>query len=377
MQKQNLIEQYDHPLYKHVDKIKDADAVAYAYVNTDKQMFFPYTQPKLEPNEIRANILFTGLCYTDVTKGRSKFFPVTYPLAPGHEIIAEVSEVGSDVKNFKKGEKVAFGTLRHCCGECKHCSNEKEPLCQKISNKGREEKATYGYHWGGFSTQLQQPADFFFKLKDNVKLEKAAPLLCAGITVYNPIKQHAKPGMKTAVVGIGGLGHLAVMFLKKMGYEVDAITTSISNEEFYKKDLGANNVVDLKNPDSMKKHANQYDFIINTSPKGDCIDHLLDLCAPGAYFCQVGAPAFKDKMNFTCMNVVAKEIHLVGSFIGSRKTIQEMLDFCVDNDIYPLVETYDFCDFPKAFDKLEFGKPHFRCVVDCRDYAEKNGLVKK
>lgn len=369
-------ENYQHDLYKHVENVQDADAVAYAFVNPEKTVFFPYKQQKVEAHEIKADILYTGLCLSDSHHGRGQWNPnVPYPMAPGHEIIAEVVEVGADVKDFKKGDKVAFGTTRLCCDKCKYCKMEKEPLCIGLEGSKRQEKMTYNYQWGGYSTQLIQPASHFFKLKENVKLDKAAPLLCAGVTVYNPIDLYCKPGMKTAVVGIGGLGHLAVQFLSKLGYEVDAITTSIENEKLYK-ELGAKNVVNSKDPEALAKSNKAYDFIINTSPSGKNYDDILSLVAPGGYLCQVGLPYVSDKISFTCMLLVANEINIVGSLVGSRSVTQRMLDICVDKDIYPITEMFEFEDFPKALDKLEHGKPHFRCVVNCKNYAEKNGLKK-
>lgn len=190
-----LPEKYEHNLYKHVQSIKEADAVAFAFVNKDKTVFFPYQAPDLAADEIRANILYTGLCLSDSLHSRGKWAPCHYPVAPGHEIIAEVSEIGSEVENFKKGDKVAFGTMRQICGKCKYClSGRGEPLCQ-----GSSTNFTYGLHFGGYSTMLQQPADFFLPIPEGLDLKRAAPLLYAGITVYNPIKKYLRPEDKCAV----------------------------------------------------------------------------------------------------------------------------------------------------------------------------------
>jgi len=339
-------------------------------------VFFPYKQPKLDPEEIRANILYTGLCHSDVLHSRALWNPnPIYPSTPGHEIIGEVSEVGENVKNFKKGDKVGFGTMRGCCEKCKFCVLDREVLCLKQPNTKKNELFTYGYQFGGYSTQLQQPASHFFKLSDKIELDKAAPLLCAGVTVYNPIKLYCKPGFKTAVIGIGGLGHLAVMMLSKLGHEVDAITSSNEKDEFIK-GLGATGILNYKNKDELAKGKGQYDFIINTSPSSDGFDDFVSLTAKGGYFCQVGAPPVEQYAQFKLGKLVGPEIHLVGSNVGSRKVVQEMLDFCAENKIYPLVETFDFEDFEKALDRLENGRPIFRCVVKVSDYAKKNGLFK-
>jgi uncharacterized zinc-type alcohol dehydrogenase-like protein len=364
----SLPELFDHPLYIHQDSIEKSDAVAFAFVNKEKTVFFPYKQTELLENELRANILYAGLCLSDSHTARSKWGPCNYPIAPGHEIIGEVSEVGSKVTNFKKGDKVAFGTIRACCQKCEYCTNRKEPLCQSID----EEKFTYGYHWGGYSTQLQQPADFFIPIPEGLDLKKSAPLLCAGITVYNPINQYAKPNTKVCVIGIGGLGHLAVQFLAKMGCEVTAVTNSMEKEKAIR-ELGAHNVILIKD----KKNFTMYhDFVINTLPVSDNFEEYLSLSKPGTVFCQVGVPDISEKISFCVNYLVINEIHLVGSIVGSRDDIKDMLKLCVEKNIYPYVEEFPFEEFDKALHKLEHGKPIFRCVVNVEEYSKKKGLFK-
>lgn len=365
------IEKYDHDLYKYVNDIKEADAVAYSWVNKEKAVFFPYKSSKLEDDEIRANILYAGLCHSDCFTVRSLWRPAKYPIAPGHEIIAEVSEVGKNITKFKKGDKVGFGTIRKVCDNCDYCKNNKEPLCQNI----KENKFTFGYHWGGYSTLLQQPGNFFFKLPEKLDLARSAPLFCAGITVYNPIKQYVKKGMKAAVIGVGGLGHLAVQFLAYLGCsEVVGVTNSLNKEKFIK-DLGATGVI-LSEEEDFKKNAGKFNFIINTLPVSKGMDKYLSLTAPGGYFCQVGVPDVTEKVEFCINPLVVNEIHLVGSLVGSRADIEEMLQICADNNIYPICEQFEFEDFDKAFDRLENGRPIFRCVVDCGKYSKKTNLFK-
>ena len=367
-----MVEKYEHNLYKHTQEIKDANAVAFAAVSKEKFEFFPYNHPKLEAKEIRANVLYTGLCHSDSLHARSKWGECPYPMAPGHEIIAEVSEVGSDVKDFKKGDKVGFGTMRWVCDSCKNCKNNREPLCL---DKSSEEKFTYGYHFGGYSTTLQQPASHFFKLPEKLDLEKAPPLLCAGITVYSPMLKYLKPGMKTAVIGIGGLGHLACQFLSKLGHEVTAISHSPEKFEFYKQ-FGVNNIVNLKSEDDVKKNAGAFDFIVNTVPDNHSFTTFLSFTAKGGTFVQVGVAEVSQNINFPTFLLVANEINLVGSLVGSREDIRNMLQLCADKDIYPVIEMFKFEDFPKALDKLENGKPIFRCVVDVAKYSQEKGLFK-
>jgi len=235
------------------------------------------------------------------------------------------------------------------------------------------DKFTYGKYWGGYSTHLQQPASHFFKIPEGLDLQKAAPLLCAGITVYNPIKQYLKPGMKTAVIGVGGLGHLAVKFFSKMGHECTGITTSLDKEKFIKS-LGATDVLVMSDEEMYKKHMNQYDLIINTIPVAGDFDKYLGLLAPCGTFVQVGLPDFKEKITVSPLLLLVKEIKIVGSLVGSRNTIVEMLELCQKKDIYPIVEEFAFEDFDKALNRLENEKPIFRCVVNCGDFSKAKGL---
>lgn len=360
----------DHPIYKHCDE-KEADAYAYAFTSAKNFEKLPYKHPVLQEDEVRAAVLYAGLCLSDSLHGRSKWGGALYPLAPGHEIIGVVEAVGAKVTDLKKGDKVAFGTLRDACETCRYCQMNKEPLC---SDQTRD-RFTYGLHWGGYSTHLQQPAKFFFKLPENLNLQRSAPLLCAGITVYNPIKQYLKPGFKTAVIGIGGLGHLAVQFLAKMGHEVTAVTSTMDKEKFIKS-LGATNVITLKDEKVFQEHKGKYDLIINTVPASENFQNYVSLTAPCGYFVQTGAPDVTETISLSPVGLVLNETHIVGSLVGSRADTNEMLEFCAKNEVYPLVEEFSFEDFPKALDKLENGKPIFRCVVNCGEFSKNHGLQK-
>ena len=203
-----------------------------------KLVKFPFKFPALGAKEIRANVLYTGLCHTDVLVGRAIWGETIFPIAPGHEIIGEVSQVGSEVSDFKKGDLVGFGTIRYCCNDCKNFKKDHEELCL-----GGGDHYTYGRYWGGYATAIQQPADFFFHLPEKFDLVKGSPLFCAGVTTYYPMEKYLTPDMKkTAVIGIGGLGHVAVKFLKKLGYDVTSFTSNEKKIDMIK-ELGADHVV--------------------------------------------------------------------------------------------------------------------------------------
>ena len=251
-------ETIEHSLYKHVDE-KDADAIAFTFVNPNKQVFFPFKFPEIKPDEIRANVTYTGLCHSDVLHGRSQWFEAKYPITPGHEIMGVVSQIGADVKDFKVGDTVGFGVQRDSCGNCRFCGEQdREVLCQNVKSK-----YTYDPYFGGYATQLQQPAKFFYKLPEGFDARRGPPLFCAGATVWSPITRFIKKGDITAVLGIGGLGHLAVQFLAKMGHEVVALTSSDDKKDFILS-LGATKVVNVNKEEEFKAIEGKNNGVVNT-----------------------------------------------------------------------------------------------------------------
>jgi len=316
--------------------------------------------PELKPDEVRAKVTYTGLCHSDLHKIRGHWGPYTYPVAPGHEVVGIVTHVGSDVKDFKVGDKVGFGCQRDCCEKCYACTNDIEQLCKVLPPS---ERLTYGpKYWGGYATSLQQPEKFYFKLPKELPEEKIPPLFCAGITTYAPIARYAKPGQEVAVLGIGGLGHMAVMYAKAWGCKVTAFTSSKDKEKFIK-DLGADRVV-LSNEETYKQEAGKFHLVLNTLPTSDNLNSLVSLTRIFGTFVQLGAPPFDKPSEFNTQTLIFNHINFTGSIIGSRKDIREMLEFSAKHNIVPLCETFDFEEFPKAFDHLENGKPIFRCIVD-------------
>ena len=318
-----MTEKYEHELYKYCD-IKEADAVAWAFVNKDKLVQFPFKFPEIKDDEIRINILYTSLCLSDVHTVKGPWGDCPLPISPGHEVVGEVSLVGKNVKDFKKGDKVGFGCMRDCCDKCDYCLTGKENLCRYS-----DDNFVYGLYWAGYATAMQQPSKFFFHLPDGFKLERAAPLFCAGITVYYPIERYLTYDIKTTgVIGCGGLGHLAIQFL------INTISTDVDFKPYF-----------------------------------SCVKR-------GGKFIQVGTPAEADCMKINILDLVANEIQIIGSVIGPRQSYKNMIDFCYKNDVYPICEEYQFEKMPEAFEKLEHGSPFFRCVINAKDFAEKNGFKK-
>lgn len=360
-----------HELYPRADQ-KDCDAVAWVFSDKDTFEKYPFKFYELKADEIRANVLYSGLCQSDSHIGREKWHPAKYPIACGHEIVAEVSQIGADVKGFKVGEKVGFGSQRSSCDKCKSCQKELDNLCR---GQPFTESLTIGKYWGGYATQIQHPASWFFHLPSGFDLKRGGPLFCAGVTVHKPIVEHIRKGDKAAVVGVGGLGHLAVQILAKLGHEVTGVTTSDDKTDFIKQ-LGATDVLNSNNEEQFKAHQGKYDFIVYTAPSFKDFNKITTLAAPKCRIVNVAAPENSEKLTLDTFGLLMNELEIIGSAAGGRKAIREMVEFCAKNNVYPMVEEFSFEDWPKALDRLENGRPKFRCVVNVEDYSKKNNLFK-
>jgi len=356
-----------HPTYKFVDD-KEADAIAWVFTSAKEDMKRVAVKfPELKPDEVRAQVTYAGLCHSDLHTVKEEWGPCNFPMAPGHEIVGTVTHIGSEVKNFKVGDKVGFGCQRRCCETCENCQLTMDQLCQTEF----DQKFTYGpLYWGGYATAIQHPEQFYFHIPKELPEEKIPPLFCAGVTTYAPIARHAKAGQEVAVLGIGGLGHMAVMYAKAWGCKVTAFTSSKDKEAFIK-GLGADRVV-VNNEETLKQEAGKFHLVLNTLPVGENLNALVSLTKTLGTFVQLGAPPVDKPSPFTTQVLIFNHINFTGSVIGSRKEIREMLEFSAKHNIVPLCEQFDFEEFPKAFDKLANGKPIFRCVVDCKKVASKN-----
>ena len=360
----------EHMIYQFVDDPSEADATAWVFPDKDtlKQAYFKF--PELGDDEIRANVTYSGLCLSDVHHARGIWGPVVWPCVPGHEVLAEVSEVGKEVTDFKKGDRVGFMPIRKTCGSCVTCKTPRDQLCNQ-----EDDKFLYGMYFGGYATAIQQPAQWAFKLPEKFDVKRGAPLLCAGVTVYDPIVEHTKEGDKVGVIGIGGLGHLAVMFLKALGRVPVAITRGKEKYEQIKK-LGADIIIDSTDEKDCKQYFDSLNAVINTIPSNILTELAADLLLPSGTIIQVGVGHFSEKLSITTFKLIAKELNWKGSLVANQKNTKAMLEFCAENEIYPTLEEFSFEEFEKAFDRLEHGKPIFRCSVDVQTYAEKNGWKK-
>lgn len=366
---------YQHQHYTHVKDEKDADAVAWVFLNKEEFVKFPFKFEELPDDQIRVNVTYTGLCHSDSLAARSLWGPANYPLCPGHEIVGEITKIGRTVKGFEIGDRIGFGPFRDFCETCKYCQKSQENLCDGIPSSQKE---IYDEYWGGYSTAVQHPAKMAFKIPEALPSDVTPPILCAGVTTYAPIARYARSGQKTAVIGIGGLGHMAVQYLNKMGCHVTAFSSSLEKTEMIKK-LGAREVISSSDPEALEKAAGNYDFVINTLPVMDSalFESYLNLTAGGGTFAMVGLPPVNDKITLSPFPIVTRNINFVGSLVGSRRETIEALNFSALHNIVPMVEFFDFDDFPKALETLEKGRPKFRCVVNVQDWAKKHGFHQK
>ena len=285
-----------------------------------KRLYFKL--PDLKKDEVRIKVLHTGLCHSDCFKVNQEWGDnFVYPLIPGHEIIAEIDKVGAEVTKFKPGDQVAFGVFRQCCGMCKFCRQGDDQLCTN-----EPYKLTYDPYLGGYSNYMHVKSDFVFNMPPKLDKRAAAPILCAGATVYAPLKRWGSPGLRCGVVGIGGLGHMAIQIANKMGMEVIAISGS-SYKEMEAKHFGAKEFVNSKNEAEMKRitSVDKLDLIINTAFVMD-IRKYMDTINPGGCFVQVALPETKQNVIYNNADLVANQKILTGSDVGSMLSLHVILE---------------------------------------------------
>lgn len=368
----SIASQYYHSLYKYCRDEKEADALGWAFIGSKGPLVpYPFKFPTIAPNSVIVDITHTGLCHTDIHHASLEWGFTPYPIIPGQEVIGIVSYVGPDVKKVKVGDRVGYGAQRQCCETCPNCKSGSEQLCHVTSDIDRY---LYPFHFGGYATRMIQPDTNVYKIPEALPSDKAAPLMCAGVTVFTPLKKYTKPGQKVAIIGIGGLGHLAVQYAVKLGCKVTAFTSSKDKAELIKK-LGAEAVVSSTDPSELASHFMQYDVVLNTTSTGDSklYDSWTMLPTPKGVFILAGTPPLAETPKLNVLHTLMNEITIVGSTIGGRKDHEEMLEFSAKHNVLPVIETFEFEEFPKAYELLAKGKPKFRVVVNCENFAKKHG----
>ncbi|OPY63432.1 MAG: putative formaldehyde dehydrogenase AdhA [Syntrophorhabdaceae bacterium PtaU1.Bin034] len=336
-----------------------------------KGNFQPYefTRRSVGDKDILIEILYAGVCHSDVHKVRDDWDKETYPIVPGHEIAGRVVQVGKNVTKFKVGDYAGVGCWIGSCGECEYCKTGMEHLCSK---RVLSFASTDYYHgneqtYGGYSNNYVVSENFAIKIPANAQIEKVAPLLCAGITVYSPIRySNVKKGDKVGVAGFGGLGHMAVKYAVALGAEVTVFDITEDKRQDAL-NMGARKYVNVNNPEELKELDNTLRVIINTIPANyDPLMYIKMLKLDGE-MAILGLPPTKDIPNISTswlpMNPLRK---IYGSNTGSIHQIQEMINYSIANNIYPQVETITVKQIDQAYQNVINGKVKFRYVIDMK-----------
>jgi uncharacterized zinc-type alcohol dehydrogenase-like protein len=327
----------------------------------------PYQITRREPgpDDVQIEILYCGVCHSDLHTARNEWKNTIYPSVPGHEIVGRVKAVGSAVKNFKVGDLAGVGCMIDSCGHCHTCDTGEEQYCEN-GFTGTYNGPVFGGEntYGGYSQAIVVKESFVLRINHNEKyLASVAPLLCAGITTYSPLRHWGTaPGKKVGIVGLGGLGHLGVKIAHAMGAHVTLFTTSKSKIEDGKK-LGADEVCISTDPAQMAKYSNQLDFILNTVAAPHNLDTYLNLLKLDGTMTLVGAPA-EPHPSPGVFNLIFKRRQLAGSLIGGIRETQEMLDFCAKHNIVSDIEIIPMDYINIAYERMLRSDVKYRFVID-------------
>jgi len=316
------------------------------------------------PTDVQIEILYCGVCHSDIHAARDEWGGTSYPCVPGHEIVGRVSKVGSKVTKFKQGDLAGVGCMVDSCRVCDSCKAGLEQYCENgnVLTYNGPDKHLGGHTFGGYSKMVVVDEDFVLHIPANLDLKAVAPLLCAGITTYSPLR-HWKvgPGKKVGVVGLGGLGHMGVKLAHAMGSHVTLFTTSPSKIEDGKR-LGANDVIISKDKDRMAKASNSFDFILDAVSAQHDINAYLSLLKREGTLVQVGAPP--QPLPVAVFSLIFKRRNFAGSLIGGISETQEMLDFCGKHNIVSDIELIPIDKINEAYERMIRSDVKYRFVID-------------
>ncbi len=316
------------------------------------------------PSDVQIEILFCGVCHSDLHTARNEWNGTTYPCVPGHEIVGCVTKVGTDVKNFKVGDLTAVGCLVDSDRTCPNCKDGLEQFCDSRATftYNTPDKHSGGVTYGGYSQGIVVDEAFVLRVSEKLDPAATAPLLCAGITTYSPLRRwKVSKGQKVGVVGLGGLGHMGVKFANAFGAEVVLFTTSPGKTEDAKR-LGAHEVVLSKNETAMQKHTNSFDFILDTVSAKHPLASYLQLLNRDGTMCMVGASP--DPLPVDVFSLIGRRRQLAGSLIGGIAETQEMLDFCAEHAITCDIEMIRMDEINEAYERMLKSDVKYRFVID-------------
>lgn len=327
----------------------------------------PFSIERREPgsHDVAIDILYCGVCHSDLHQARNDWSNSLYPMVPGHEIVGRVIAVGKDVKKLRVGDFAGVGCMVDSCRHCEACNAGLEQYCAEGPTPTYNGKERDGrtLTFGGYSEKVVVEERFVVKIAPNLDLKAVAPLLCAGITTYSPLRHwRVAKGQKVGIIGLGGLGHMGVKFAHAFGAHTVMITTSPDKAEDAKR-LGADDVLISKDPAAMRKHAGSFDFLLNTIPNGHDLNPYAALLKRDATMSLVGAltalePALQG------YSVIIGRKNISGSAIGGMPETQEMLDFCAEHGIVSDVEVVAIQDINAVYERLLRGDVRYRFVID-------------
>lgn len=340
-------------------------AKGYAAQNAQSPLApFSFNRRTPGPNDVHFKILYCGVCHSDIHQVRDEWGGSIYPMVPGHEIVGRVTSVGSNVKKFAPGDLAAVGCMVDSCRECENCRQGLEQYCisGSVGTYNSYERDGKTPTYGGYADQIVVHEDFVLRVDEKLPLANVAPLLCAGITTYSPLR-HWKVGKghKLGVVGLGGLGHMAVKFGVAFGAEVTMLSTSQAKEADAKK-LGAHRFALTTDKSNVRSLRGYFDFILDTvSAEHDFNVYLDMLKTDGTHIC-VGIPPMPTSIK--PFSLIARRKSISGSMIGGIPETQEMLDYCAANNIVSDVEVIDIKDINQAYERMLKGDVRYRFVID-------------
>lgn len=339
--------------------------IGYAAMSDDANMVpYHFERRALRDNDVAIEILYSGICHSDLHTVNGDWGPQPYPLVPGHEIVGRVIATGSAVKSYKEGDKVAVGCMVDSCQECDQCENHEEQFCRNgmTMTYGSPDRQSGEITQGGYSKHIVVRQEFVLKVPDALDVSKVAPILCAGITTYSPLKNWGvQKGTRVGVIGLGGLGHMAVKLAVAMGADVTVISRS-DNKQGDAKALGATGILVSTDETAMQNAASSFDFILDTVPvKHDISVYapLLDIDGSLVIVGQVG-----DMNEFQTLPLIFGRRRVAGSLIGGIKQTQEVLDFCAQHNIHPECKIIRPAEVNDAFDSLRKGDVAYRYVMN-------------
>ncbi|HTE08959.1 MAG TPA: NAD(P)-dependent alcohol dehydrogenase [Flavitalea sp.] len=332
--------------------------------STDPLAPYSFQRRELRTNDVQIEIQYCGVCHSDLHTVRDEWGGTIYPVVPGHEIVGRVTRVGADVKKFKQGQTVGVGCLVGSCMKCNNCREGLEQYCENgwIGTYNGQEEGSSLPTYGGYSNFIIVGEHFVLSISDKLPIEGVAPLLCAGITTYSPLRHwNVGNGHKVGVIGLGGLGHMAVKFAAAFGAEVTMLSTSPEKEKDAK-NLGAHHFALTKDPASVSKLKNHFDFIVDTVSAAHDYNLFLKLLKTNGVMICVGAPPTPTEIQG--MNLIHNRLSLSGSLIGGLPETQEMLDYCAEHNIVSDVEMIDMASINTAYERMLKGDVKYRFVID-------------